>query len=228
MGIVSQLLEPGLAPRMPAFAAATRLAANVPLVEGAELREAGYEFESEITVDGTLRLDMRFREAASLSGRTIWIAFEANRQWLCLGFVEVGDRAASMLLPGFGKLLDLSPGPLPANIFAVRLDEWPSVCEHGALIVQSGPEPFAEIETDPLIENGNVRVGIRLLPYSADAWRSTEIEMWFGTGGHVWQLLGRWPLPEERGASMNLICPSPKPGPVGVAFPGVLRLALRS
>jgi len=227
MGLVSHLLETGLAPRAPAFAAATRLSVNLPLIEGSELIHANIRFEAVIGEDGALQLEMSFPNTEAVGDRSISIAFEANRQWLGLGSTEIRDGRATMHLAGFGKLIGLSPGHLPANIFAIRLDEWPSVCERGALVVQSGVEPFAEVETDPLIVDGDVCVDIRLLPYCTELLHSNEIEMWFGTGGQVWQLLGRWQLPSDLEGKMSLRCPSPKPGPVGIAFPGVLRLALR-
>jgi hypothetical protein len=226
-GIISHLFDPGLAPRMPAFAAAARLAANLPLVDGPELRELGVQFEAELTSEGDLALTIGFTQGEITGLRSVWIGFEANRQWLRLGTADIFEGTASVHLPGFGKLLSLSPGQLPSNIFALRLDDWPTVCADGALVVQAGDEPFAEIETDPLIEDGNVCVDIRLLPHVADLRRSNELEMWFGTGGHVWQLLGRWPIPQDAGNTMSLKCPSPKPGQVGLVFPGVLKLALR-
>jgi hypothetical protein len=227
MGIVSQIFDSGLAPRMPAFAAATRSGINGAHLEGQELRDSGVRFEAAIVADDRLLLNIHFPKGVTSPNRTVWIAFEANRQWLCLGFTEIQEGSAFIELPGFGKLLGLSPGQLPPNLFSLRFDEWPSVCKNGALVVQSGPEPFAEIESDPLIDDGNVCIDIRLLPQSLDLKRSNELEMWFGTGGNVWQLLGRWPIPEDLERTLSLKCPSPKPGPIGVAFPGVLKLALR-
>ncbi len=227
-GIVAHLKEVGLAPQTTAFAASGRASFNQPNIESPELEGTDFEFDAEIWFDGTLALELRSANATHLDNRTVWIAFEANRQWLCLGSAEFRSGSAILQLPGFGKLVELSAGQLPGGIFALRLDEWPSVCKHGALVVQSGPEPFAEIESIPVIEDGNVQMEIRLIPFSTDLIRSKEIQMWFGTGGSVWQLLGRWPIPREPSAKMSLSCPSPKPGPVGIAFPGVLKLALHA
>jgi len=97
----------------------------------------------------------------------------------------------------------------------------------GAWVVQSAPEPFAEVESEPILAAGDVSVEIRLFPQNSELKRARELELWFGTGGTVWQLLGRWPIPKDLNAPMTLACPSPKPGPVGIAFPGILKLSLR-
>jgi len=225
--IVTNLLDVSLAPKRPEMVAATRSRADLPHTQDLEFSTGDVQFSAKIDNAGALIVDVHVPLHPSASGRTLWIAFDLNRQWLGLGSALIQENQADFEVPGFGPLLGLSEGPLPPDLFAIRLDEWPSVCALGAFVVQAGSQPFAEVESDPEIGADMISVDIRLLPHSIDLKRASELELWFGTGGHVWQLLGRWPLPAEPEAKMTLRCPSPKPGLVGIAFPGVLKLALR-
>ena len=226
-GILSCLKSSGLAPQRPELVALTRSRPDLPHLEGFEFATAEVRFSAHIDWEGTLNLHVEFPSSSNASGRQLWIAFDINRQWLRLGSGRVNGDHVNLRIPGFASLVGLSEGPLPPELFALRLDEWPTVCAVGALVVQTGHFPFAEIESEPLIEEGNVSVNIRLLEHNLDLKSAREVELWFGTGSHVWQLLGRWPIPTDRQETLTLRCPSPKPGPVGVAFPGVLKLALR-
>ncbi len=227
LGVVSNILEAGLAPKRPMVFATTRAVADQPLVEGEHFSRADTRLLAEIALDGSLGLEVVYPGHNGPNGHAVWVAFEANRQWLGIGSMAVVESKAALQVQGFGSLLGLSEGPLPANRFALRLDDWPSVCMAGTFIVQEGREPFASVEREPKIENGNVVVGIQLLPQNRELQEARELELWFGAGSRVWQLLGRWPLPSSLDAAMTLSCPTPRSEHVGEGFPAVLKLALR-
>lgn len=226
-GILACLQSDGLAPKRPELVAATRTRTDLPLLEGFALDKLEIQFSAEIDSSGTLIVNIIMPIKYQAEGDTLYIAFEINRQWMGLGSSSLQSGSAILNLPGFGSLVGLTEGPLPPELFSLRMSEWPSVCALGALVVQSASHPFAEIESEPMIENGNVSVDIRLLPQSDELRKADAVELWFGTGGQVWQLLGCWPIPKIRDHKMTLTCPSPKPGLIGIAFPGVLKLALR-
>ncbi len=226
-GILACLQTEGLAPKRPELVASTRSRSDLPHMEGFDVANLNLRFSAAIDSSGILTVSAIFSTEPPLASGNLWIAFEINRQWMGLGSCRLEGGNATLQVQGFGSLLGLSEGPLPPELFTLRMDEWPSVCAVGALVVQSASHPFAEIESEPLIDGGSVSVDIRLLPQSEELRKADAVELWFGTGGQVWQLLGRWPIPKIRENKMTLICPSPKPGLVGIAFPGVLKLALR-
>ena len=226
-GILACLQSEGLAPKRPELVAATRTRTDLPLLEGFAHENLDIQFSAEIDSSGTLIVNIILPTKDQAEGNTLFIAFEINRQWMGLGSSSLESGSATLNIQGFGSLVGLTEGQLPPELFSLRMNERPSVCALGALVVQSASHPFAEIESEPTIENGNVSVDIRLLPQSEELRRADAVELWFGTGGQVWQLLGCWPIPKIRDRKMTLTCPSPKPGLIGIAFPGVLKLALR-
>ena len=225
-GILSQIQDPSLASARFDRRVALRAPLDRPHLEGFDSLGLGIQFDAQINAGGALCLEADVPQISN-GEHQLCIAFEVNRQWLGLGAVSMDGDHASLTIEGFGALLGLTEGILPPDIFALRLDAWPSVCGGGAMVVQEGGETFAEVLTEPKLEAGLVSLEIRLDWLSQSVKSASEIELWFGSCTNVWQLLGRWSIPPSNEPLMTLSCGVPKVGPAGIVFPAVLKLSLR-
>ncbi len=219
------LLDPGLAPQRVAFAGSLRTSQLGPLLENMEVEVS---LDAQIEPDGSLLLTASIPSEGILKPTNVCVGFELNRQWVRLGNAPVLEGSCTLLIPGFGDLIGLSAGPLPPDLFALRPDVWPSVCGTGNFVVQAGNMPFAEVEVPPTSASGSISLNLRLLPESAELRQAKELEVWFGTGGQVWQLVGRWPIPPLSVGTMSISFPSPTRTTASSTFSGILKLALKS
>jgi hypothetical protein len=88
--------------------------------------------------------------------------------------------------------------------------------------------PFVEVEAQPIVEFGIMQLNLKLLPESTELRQAKELEVWFGTGGQVWQLLGSWPIPPIATGTMSISFTAPTTYQTGPAFSGILKLSLKS
>lgn len=227
-GILSHIRDTGLAPQNAGTARELGPDLHSPYLESRELQSSSPLVEAEILEDDSLDMNLRFGKESGMAGRRIWFAFELNRQWLRLGSSVAGDASANLRLDGFGRLLGLAPGVLPCNRFMLRIDEWPTACRRASIVVQSGSEPFAQIESEPIIRDGNVLLNMRLLNKVSQGGRPAKLEVWFGTGGLGWQLLVSRPVPNTLSETFSIQFPFLTPELACATFPGVLKLVLRT
>jgi hypothetical protein len=225
--ILEDLADPSLAPGKQGTVSQTRFASAAPAVKGLDPLIPIASFCASIDSALDLVLEVTWHQPPVLDGEKIAVAFQLTRQWVQLGSIGLTGSEIRMVVPGFGDLLGLTEGILPPDLFALSLEKTGEAIAPKSWVVQAGNQSFAEIEAGPLLELDFLSMDIRLLSHSPELQHAKAIELWFGTGSQVWQLLGRWPVAQAIEGKMLLSCPSPKPGLQSAIFPGILKLTLQ-
>jgi hypothetical protein len=219
------LLDPTLAPQRIVFAGSLRSSRLGPITENID---GEVVVDANILEDGSLSLTAEILSPLDAAATSVCLGFELNRQWIRLASAPLIDGRFSLAVPRFADLVDLSSGPLPPDLFALRPSVWPSVCSTGSFVVQAGVIPFAEVISPPTVTVDQVSMTLRLLPESTEVRGAKELEVWFGTGGQVWQLVNRTPILVPSTGPIEILFSSPIGTIPGPSFTGILKLALKS